>query len=101
MSERRYDKEFKLNAVRLYLANKGTKSIKDIAEDLGISRASLGHWITSYKTEGDKGFVGSGHVINQEVRDLRRELQFVRQERDILKKAVAIFSSPQNKGTNS
>jgi transposase-like protein len=45
--------------------------------------------------------VGSGHVINQEVRDLKRELQFVKQERDILKKAVAIFSSPQNKGMNS
>ena len=101
MSQKRYDKEFKLNAVKLYLANKGSKSIRAIAEDLGVSKPSLGHWIMDYKTLGDGSFVGSGHVINQEVRDLKRELHFVKQERDLLKKAVAIFSSPVNKGTNS
>ena len=101
MSQKTYDKEFKLNAVKLYLANKDTKSIKAIAEDLGVSRPSLGHWIKNYKAGGDKSFVGSGHVVNQELRDLKRELQLVKQERDILKKAVAIFSTPQNKGTNS
>jgi len=101
MSQKRYDKEFKLNAVKLYLANKGSKSIRSIAEDLGVSKPSLGHWIVDYKALGDKSFVGSGHVINQEVRDLKRELQFVKQERDILKKAVAIFSSPANKDMNS
>jgi transposase len=100
MSQKIYDKEFKLNAVKLYLANKGSKSIRALAEDLGVSGASLGHWIMNYKTQGDKSFVGSGYVVNQEVRDLKRELQLVKQERDILKKAVAIFSSPPNKGTN-
>lgn len=101
MSQKRYDKEFKLSAVKLYLASKDTKSIRTIAEDLGVSRPSLGHWIMDYKTQGDKSFVGSGHVVNQEMKDLKRELQLVKQERDILKKAVAIFSSPQNKGMNS
>ena len=101
MSQKRYDKEFKLSAVKLYLASKDTKSIRTIAEDLGVSRPSLGHWIMDYKTQGDKSFVGSGHVVNQEMKDLKRELQLVKQERDILKKAAAIFSSPQNKGMNS
>jgi transposase len=65
MSQKQYDKEFKLNAVKLYLANKGSKSIRAIAEDLRVSRPSLGHWIMDYKTQGDKSFVGSGHVINR------------------------------------
>jgi transposase len=95
----KYDKEFKLNAVKVYLSN--DKSIENIANDLGISRASLGHWVSQYKREGEKSFPGSGHVVDEEVRALRRELQLVRQERDILKKAVAIFSTPSGKGTNS
>lgn len=93
----KYDKEFKTNAVKLYLAN--DKSLRIIAEDLGISRASLGHWVSQYKGEGEKSFPGSGYVINEEVKALKRELSLVKQERDILKKAVAIFSSPQGKGT--
>ena len=95
----KYDKEFKINAVKAYLSN--DKSIEQIASDLGISRASLGHWIKQYKREGDKSFPGSGHVVEEELRALRRELYLVRQERDILKKAVAIFSEPRGKGTNS
>ena len=100
MSQKTYDKEFKMNAVKLYLANKDTKGIRDIAEDLGVSRASLGHWVMDYKLKGEGCFVGSGNVVNQELRDLKRKLHLVTQERDILKKAVAIFSSPNNKGTN-
>lgn len=94
----KYDKEFKINAAKLYLAN--DKSLKIIAEDLGISRASLGHWVSQYKQEGEKSFPGSGYVVNEEIRALKRELSLTKQERDILKKAVAIFSHPQNKGTN-
>jgi transposase len=101
MSQKYYDKEFKLNAVKLYLVNKGSKSIRELANDLGVSHASLGHWIVDYKNKGEGCFVGSGNTINQELRDLKRELQLVKQERDILKKAVAIFSVPPKKGTNS
>lgn len=78
MSQKQYDKEFKLKAVKLYLANKGSKSIRAIAEDLEVSKPSLGHWIMNYETLGDDSFVGRGHVINQEVRDLKRELHFVK-----------------------
>ena len=101
MSQKHYDKEFKLNAVKLYLVNKDSKSIRELANDLGISHASLGHWIIDYKNRGEKCFVGSGNTFNQELKDLKRELQIVKQERDILKKAVAIFSIPPNRGTNS
>jgi len=95
----KYDKEFKINAVKIYLSN--DKSIEKIALDLGISRASLGHWIKQYRHEGERSFPGSGHVVEEELRSLKRELYLVRQERDILKKAVAIFSEPRGKGTSS
>lgn len=95
----KYDKEFKVNAVKIYLSN--NKSIEQIAKDLGISRASLGHWIKQYKAEGERSFPGSGHVIEEELKTLKRELYLVRQERDILKKAVAIFSETRGKGMNS
>ncbi len=57
-------------------------------------------WIRNYRDHEEKSFVGSGNSINQEMRELKRKLYLVRQERDILKKAVAIFSAPQSKGTN-
>ena|SRR5579871_4892897 len=100
MTQKQYDKEFKVNAVKLYLANKDSKSIRNIANDLGVSHASLGHWIMDYRNKGNGCFVGSGNVSDQELKELRRELHIVRQERDILKKALAIFSTPQNKGTS-
>ena len=95
----KYDKEFKINAAKLYLAN--NESLDKIAIDLGVSRASLGKWVSRYRNSGDKSFPGSGHVIDQEMQALKRELHLVRQERDILKKAVAIFSVAPSKGMNS
>ena len=95
----KYGKEFKINAVKLYLAH--DKSLDRIAADLGVSRASLGKWVSAYKKDADKSFPGSGRVVDQELQALKRELHLVRQERDILKKAVAIFSVAPGKGISS
>jgi transposase len=97
---RNYDKDFKINAVNLYKSS--GRSLKTIAEELGLSTSTLSHWVRVYKQEGDKSFPGKGKVKSseEEIRDLRRELLHVRQERDILKKAVAIFSEPRGKGIN-
>jgi len=95
----KYDKEYKINAVKLYIAN--NKSIEKMASDLGISRTSLGHWISKYKQKGEGCFVGSGHSVPDEVTLLKKELRLVKRERDILKRVVAIFSTPAGKGTNS
>jgi transposase-like protein len=98
---RTYDKEFKINAVNLY-KNSG-RSLKTIADELGLATSTLSHWVQDYKKEGSQSFPGKGQVKSseEELRALRKELMHVRQERDILKKAVAIFSGPQGKGTNS
>lgn len=95
----KYDKEFKLSAVQLYLSSQ--QSIEKIATDLGVSRASLGKWILCYKRQGDKSFPSSGYVVDKELRALKQELYLVCQERDILKKAMAIFSQPRGRGTTS
>lgn len=100
MTQRSYDKEFKLSSVKLYLANKGKKGIREVADDLGIPYHTLGNWVTHYNKNGEGSFVGSGNTRDQELRDLKKELHIVKQERDILKKAVAIFSTPQSKSTN-
>lgn len=96
MSQRKlrtYDKEFKLNAVKLYL-DRG-HSYNQVANELGIPPATLVGWVESHKKEGQNAFVGKGHVkvADVEVMQLRKELARVREERDILKKALGIFSS--------
>ena len=77
----KYDKEFKLSGVKLYLSSH--LSIEKIAADLGVSRASLGKWVSSYRRDGDKSFPGSVHVVEEELRSLKRQLYLVTQERDI------------------
>lgn len=92
---RQYDKEFKLSAVKLCKESK--KSYKEVAENLGIPTSTLYTWIQEYKINGDNGFQGSGTVktSNEELHILKKQLAEMTMERDILKKAVAIFSRPK------
>jgi transposase len=94
--QRTFTREFKLEAVQL--AHKSGKSQAQIARDLGIADSTLHHWCKEFAQAGEKAFPGSGHQTAQEeeVRRLKRELEVTRQERDILKKALAIFSRAQS-----
>jgi transposase len=87
-----YTKAFKVEAVKL--AETSGKSKTQIAQDLGISDSSLSRWCQQYGEHGEQAFPGSGHQQpeQEEIRQLKRELEVVRMERDILKKAIAIFS---------
>jgi transposase-like protein len=91
-NQRKYDREFKLNAVKLY--RESGKSLAKVAQDLGIPLTTLAQWVKQFQEQGEDSFVGSGALMpcNEEVFRLRKELADVKQERDILKKAVAIFS---------
>ena len=93
--QKTFTREFKLEAVQL--VQKSGKSQAQIARDLGIADSTLHHWRKEIAEDGDKAFPGSGHQTAQEeeVRRLKRELEVTRQERDILKKALAIFSRSQ------
>jgi len=90
-----YDKEFKLSAVKLYLS--GERSIGRLSHELGIAQSTLSEWIKAYQASGKAAFPGKGHVkeSDEELIKLRKELAIVREERDILKKVVGIFSLPK------
>lgn len=96
MSERKvrkYDKEFKINAVNLCLTS--NCGYKGIAQDLGVPTSTLVSWVEAHQKNGKEAFPGKGHLkpSDQEVAQLRKELAIAREERDILKKALGIFSS--------
>lgn len=90
---RKYDLEFKINAVRL-TRDQGL-TVKQVSQDLGIGISTLERWITEHKQHGSAAFPGKGHLRPEDdkLRSLERENEILRRERDILKKALAIFSS--------
>jgi transposase len=91
-TRRSFSKEFKLEAVRLM--TEGGHSISQVARDLGIRDTILGRWKKNWEQDRDAAFPGKGQVkpAEAELRHLRRENERLRMERDILKKAAAIFS---------
>jgi transposase len=95
-TRRTYSREFKLEAVRL--AETSDKSDSQIERDLGISRGCLYRWRAAIAAEGQQALPNQGRLgpEQEELRQLKREVEILRQERDILKKAVAIFSHPSS-----
>ena len=93
-TRRKYTREFKLEAVRL-LETSG-RSVPQLEHELGIGGGCLYRWKREFAADGEKAFPGHGHLTpdQEHIRQLERENKILRQERDILKKAVAIFSHP-------
>ena len=92
-SERRtYTRDFKQEAVRLYETS--GKSAREIEQDLDITPGMLQKWRAQLRQDGGQAFPGKGHQseADAELRRLKRELEITRQERDILKKAIEVFS---------
>ena len=96
---RRYDKKFKIDAVRL-LENSG-RTATAIAAELGIPNDALSRWKRELNEENIKAFPGQGNPRDEELARLRKELADAKLERDILKKALAIFSKTENRNINS
>jgi len=96
MSEqrRRYSKEFKMEAIHLVESQGGNASA--VARNLGIEPNTLNRWIREYKSDNEYAFPGLGKLKEpeEELRKLQKELADTKMERDILKKALAIFSKP-------
>ena len=90
---RKYTKEFKLEAISL--AENSEKSMGQIERELGITTGLLAKWRARYqiKDGSERKLEPSDSTADQrEIRRLRRELLVAEQERDILKKAISIFS---------
>lgn len=90
--KKRYDSGFKKEAIRL--ADSSGKTDREIEQDLGLYPNAIGRWRKVLEADPIDAFPGTGHQkpLEDENRRLRRELDVVKEERDILKKAVAIFS---------
>jgi len=90
---RRYDREFKENAVALIQSG---RSITEVPRDLGVSDWSLRQWLKTI--EGAQALNESKRLSSEtpeqrEIRRLRQENDYLRRQRDILKKACSILSA--------
>ena len=88
--KRRYDEEFKKRAVRLSYS--GDRTVKSVAEALGITSAMLYRWREEYTPEGNKTDAAEQH---DEMRALHARIAELEEENDILKKASAYFAKHQ------
>ena len=94
---KRFDRDFKLSAVKM--VTEGGHKASEVARGLGIHPNMLYNWKQKYADNGDKAFPGKGHLT--EIACLRRKLKETEMERDILKKAVGIFSKTDKSDTDS
>jgi len=90
--DRKYDKQFKKEAVRLVI--EGGRKVTEVAQSLGIHENLLRTWKRKHKEDPSGSFPGKGHVKPQdeELRRLQKENANLKEDREILKKALAIFS---------
>ncbi len=94
VSKRRtYTREFKVETVNLITGS--NQSVAEVARDLEIHPTTLYKWIRQYRENPVEAFPGKGKQASEaeEISRLRRENQRLKMERDILKKAMAIFSN--------
>ena len=90
---RRYDREFKEKAVALVLSG---RSQGEVSRDLGVSAWSLGEWVKKARAghaPAQAATLAAESPEQRELRGLRQENDCLRQQRDILKKALGICSA--------
>lgn len=89
---RKFDREFKIEAVRL--VTESGRAIAEVARSLDIHENLLRRWKNQFSEDPGGSFPGKGHLKpeEEELRRLRRENESLKEDREILKKALAIFS---------
>jgi transposase len=99
--KRKYDAEFKREAVRLVL-EEGLR-VREVERNLGITHGVLKGWVQKHRDHQDAAFAGTldPQSPEAELKRLRKENEQLRRERDILKKAVAIFSTDPHRYSGS
>jgi len=93
IERKQYSAEFKRETVRLM--TEGGVSVAQVSRDLGVCRSLLGKWkrqLTAEQQTQTRAFPGHGQPADAELIRLRRENVILRQEREVLKKAVSIFA---------
>ncbi len=99
---RKYTKQEKLEIVKLSLDENET--VKDLSERFDISENTIYNWRSKYYKHNEAAFPGHGNKQmsdqEKEIAQLKKELKEAQLERDILKKAVSIFSKNDKKFSN-
>ena len=92
MQRRKFGHEFKLEAVKL-VRDRGV-SVAQAARDLEVHEIVLRKWVREFGSDPVQAFPGHGQMKpeQQEIERLRREVNKLKAERDILKKAAAFFA---------
>ena len=91
MSERKsYTEEFKREAVRL---SESRGNLCAVARDLGISQSLLSKWKLRLTTKPERPFPGKGNPQDPDLTQALREVARLKEENEILKKAVGIFTN--------
>jgi transposase len=100
-TNRKYDPEFKREAVRLIIEE--GMGVREVERNLGITYGVLKGWVQKYRYHQDAAFIGRihPHSPEAEIKRLRKENERLQRERDILKKAVAIFSTDPHRYSGS
>jgi transposase len=85
----RFSEDFRREAVRL--ARESERSLTELATELGVSRATLRNWLRDIPV-GKPTAAGRVLTLEEQVRQLKKENERLREEREILKKATAFFA---------
>ena|SRR5690554_1044360 len=101
-TRKQYDREFKVMAVEL---SRSRENMADLAQELGVRPELLYRWRRELTASAETSFPGKGKTVRtpeqEEIHRLKKELQEVQTERDILKKAVGIFSRSGGRSSGS
>lgn len=91
---RGFTPEYKKEIIRLVIEQ--GKKVKDVAADIGVTETSVRRWIKQYGDHGENAFPGKGKLRpeDEEIRKLKKELADIKEENEILKKAMRIFIKP-------
>jgi len=91
---RKYDSDFKRSAV--LLSEESGRTVAEVAENLGVGKDLIYRWRRQMRERGEIAFPGNGKIAltseQKKIQELEKKLKDTEMERDILKKAMAIFS---------
>ena len=99
---KRYDKQFKVAAARMVLS--GEMRVVDLAKELGIKDSTLRRWDQEYEEMGDAAFPGNGSPkVNKdyEIVKLRKKVEELERENELLKNFRAFLSQDHARGAGS
>lgn len=88
----KYDKEFKLQAIRMVHEQK--RPVAQVARELGLSENTLYRWVSEFKQDGANAFPGSGQLKpdDKAMLNLQKRIRDLEEENEILKKAMHYFA---------